>query len=88
MAGMAVEHSYTSDIRGDLPLIQHADLEGKIVLVRVDHNVVSKGESFPNCVCSRLQGSVELESLTALTASVVCHRGHQKRWVDSTCKLM
>jgi len=43
MAGMAVEHSYTSDIRGDLPLIQHADLEGKIVLVRVDHNVVSKG---------------------------------------------
>lgn len=28
----------------NLPLIQHADLEGKVVLVRVDHNVVKKGE--------------------------------------------
>lgn len=28
----------------NLPLIQHADLEDKIVLVRVDHNVVKKGE--------------------------------------------
>lgn len=26
-----------------LPLIQHADLKGKVVLVRVDHNVVKKG---------------------------------------------
>jgi phosphoglycerate kinase len=32
---------YTLDSR--LPLIQQADLEGKIVLVRVDHNVVKKG---------------------------------------------
>lgn len=28
----------------NIPLIQQADLEGKIVLVRVDHNVVKKGE--------------------------------------------
>lgn len=27
----------------DLPLMQDADLEGKVVLVRVDHNVVKKG---------------------------------------------
>jgi len=27
----------------NLPLIQHADLKGKVVLVRVDHNVVKKG---------------------------------------------
>jgi len=33
--------NYTLDSR--LPLIQQADLEGKIVLVRVDHNVVNKG---------------------------------------------
>ena len=26
-----------------LPLLQDADLEGKVVLVRVDHNVVKKG---------------------------------------------
>ncbi|GAQ82835.1 phosphoglycerate kinase [Klebsormidium nitens] len=38
------DQSYPSDIRSDLPLVQHADLEGKIVLVRVDHNVVSKGK--------------------------------------------
>ncbi|MGM0497462.1 MAG: phosphoglycerate kinase, partial [Bacteroidota bacterium] len=28
----------------NIPLIQDADLDGKIVLVRVDHNVVKKGE--------------------------------------------
>ncbi|MFP4041131.1 MAG: phosphoglycerate kinase [Bacteroidales bacterium] len=28
----------------NLPLIQNADLDGKVVLVRVDHNVVKKGE--------------------------------------------
>ena len=28
----------------DLPLVQNADLEGKVVLVRVDHNVVKKGK--------------------------------------------
>lgn len=39
------DQSYPEDIRSDLPLVQHADLEGKIVLVRVDHNVVSKGET-------------------------------------------
>jgi phosphoglycerate kinase len=27
-----------------LPLIQEADLKDKVVLVRVDHNVVKKGE--------------------------------------------
>lgn len=27
-----------------LPLLQHADLDGKIVLLRVDHNVVKKGK--------------------------------------------
>ena len=27
----------------NIPLIQNADLRGKIVLVRVDHNVVKKG---------------------------------------------
>jgi len=32
------------DIDPRLPLIQNADLEGKLVLVRVDHNVVKKGE--------------------------------------------
>lgn len=26
-----------------LPLLQHADLENKVVLLRVDHNVVKKG---------------------------------------------
>lgn len=31
------------DIDDRLPLIQDADLEGKVVLVRVDHNVVKKG---------------------------------------------
>ncbi len=29
--------------QGNIPLIQNADLKGKIVLVRVDHNVVKKG---------------------------------------------
>ena len=28
----------------NLPLVQNADLEGKVVLVRVDHNVVKKGK--------------------------------------------
>ncbi len=28
----------------NIPLIQHADLKGKIVLIRVDHNVVKNGE--------------------------------------------
>jgi phosphoglycerate kinase len=28
----------------DLPLLQNADLNNKIVLVRFDHNVVKKGE--------------------------------------------
>lgn len=28
-----------------LPLLQHADLDGKVVLLRVDHNVVKKGQS-------------------------------------------
>src|SRR6056297_2488158 len=28
----------------ELPKIQDADLDGKVVLVRVDHNVVKKGE--------------------------------------------
>jgi phosphoglycerate kinase len=32
------------DLDPRLPLIQNADLEGKIVLVRVDHNVVKKGD--------------------------------------------
>ena len=27
-----------------LPLLQHADLEDKVVLLRVDHNVVKKGQ--------------------------------------------
>jgi phosphoglycerate kinase len=30
-------------IQENIPLIQDADLKGKIVLVRVDHNVVKKG---------------------------------------------
>jgi phosphoglycerate kinase len=30
----------------NLPRIQDADLKGKIVLVRVDHNVVKKGTIF------------------------------------------
>lgn len=34
----------TNEIDPRLPLIQDADLEGKVVLVRVDHNVVKKGE--------------------------------------------
>ena len=28
----------------ELPLIQDADLQGKTVLIRVDHNVVKKGK--------------------------------------------
>ena len=32
------------DIDPGLPLIQDADLSNKVVLVRVDHNVVKKGE--------------------------------------------
>jgi phosphoglycerate kinase len=32
------------DINARLPLIQEADLKDKVVLVRVDHNVVKKGE--------------------------------------------
>jgi len=31
-------------MKTQLPLIQHADLKDKVVLVRVDHNVVKKGE--------------------------------------------
>ncbi len=31
------------EIDKKLPVIQDADLEGKVVLVRVDHNVVKKG---------------------------------------------
>jgi phosphoglycerate kinase len=31
-------------LRRDLPLIQDADLEGKVVLIRFDHNVVKNGE--------------------------------------------
>jgi phosphoglycerate kinase len=33
-----------SDLHPDLPLIQDADLNGKVVLVRFDHNVVKGGE--------------------------------------------
>jgi phosphoglycerate kinase len=33
-----------ASLNEDLPLIQNADLEGKVVLVRFDHNVVKKGE--------------------------------------------
>ncbi|MGD9022708.1 MAG: phosphoglycerate kinase, partial [Deltaproteobacteria bacterium] len=29
--------------KNQLPVIQDASLEGKVVLVRVDHNVVKKG---------------------------------------------
>src|SRR3989337_668205 len=32
------------NVRAELPLIQDADLNGKIVLVRFDHNVVKGGE--------------------------------------------
>ena len=32
------------DLDPRLPLIQNADLRDKLVLVRVDHNVVKKGE--------------------------------------------
>lgn len=31
-------------LNASLPLLQHADLDGKIVLLRVDHNVVKKGK--------------------------------------------
>ena len=31
-----------------LPLLQHADLEDKVVLLRVDHNVVKKGQIPPS----------------------------------------
>lgn len=31
------------EIDRKLPVIQDADLEGKVVIVRVDHNVVKKG---------------------------------------------
>lgn len=50
-----------------LPLLQHADLEDKIVLLRVDHNVVKKGQiyhhttrklcSYLNTSCNRLKES-------------------------------
>ena len=33
-----------ASLHADLPLIQNADLDGKVVLVRFDHNVVKKGE--------------------------------------------
>ena len=33
-----------SSLHPDLPLIQDADLDGKVVLIRFDHNVVKKGE--------------------------------------------
>ena len=33
-----------TSLHADLPLIQDADLSGKIVLVRFDHNVVKNGE--------------------------------------------
>ena len=35
---------YRSELDPRLPLIQDADLQDKLVLVRVDHNVVKKGE--------------------------------------------
>ncbi len=34
----------STDLDPRLPLIQNADLRDKIVLVRVDHNVVKNGE--------------------------------------------
>ena len=34
----------STSLHPDLPLIQNADLDGKVVLVRFDHNVVKKGE--------------------------------------------
>lgn len=36
----------TSFLDPGLPLLQHADLKDKVVLLRVDHNVVKKGEYY------------------------------------------
>lgn len=38
----AAEHE-KSPLPPSLPLLQHADLEDKLVLLRVDHNVIKKG---------------------------------------------
>lgn len=35
----------TNELHPDLSLVQNADLNGKIVLVRFDHNVVKGGRS-------------------------------------------
>lgn len=48
--GMGVKVGYSVDdgqettrLDPRLPLLQHADLKDKVVLLRVDHNVVKKG---------------------------------------------
>lgn len=39
------DHDQEKDpLHPSLPLLQHADLEDKVVLLRVDHNVVKKGQ--------------------------------------------
>lgn len=38
------EHDDREPLDARLPLLQHADLENKVVLLRVDHNVVKKGK--------------------------------------------
>lgn len=42
------EHDDREPLDARLPLLQHADLEDKVVLLRVDHNVVKKGPSHPH----------------------------------------
>ena len=53
---MVDDHEHDKEpLDARLPLLQHADLEDKVVLLRVDHNVVKKGQILcrsPCCVIS------------------------------------
>jgi len=56
------EHDDREPLDARLPLLQHADLEDKVVLLRVDHNVVKKGQN-SRSPCSLSFESFRLQSL-------------------------
>lgn len=50
--GYSVDEGAIESVNLDprLPLLQHADLKDKVVLLRVDHNVVKKGLFNSSCL--------------------------------------
>lgn len=76
----------TSHLDPRLPLLQHADLTDKVVLLRVDHNVVKKGTDLPRCLNVEVfeanqSGSVRMKLLITLRYSddLVCAASRRNR---------